>query len=231
MKTTILGLLVLASGIFPKTLSAHEHTQSSVVDLTVSLFNDAGVEPSVWLQAQGRATEIMRRSGISLTWLDCGSPVSPMPDPNCSAISYPTHLSVRVVPKVSPVKGHIFGQTFQDAAGEGNYATTVPAGELLGCVVAHELGHLLLGTASHSSTGLMSAVWQDPELQQVVRGNLFFSGGEGERMRSRYAVAGARLRKLSEPRVFEFGKVIPSSAKPHYRAALLVAAPEPSFKF
>jgi hypothetical protein len=220
MKTTILlGLLVLASGSFPKTLSAHEHRQSSVVNLTVSVFNDAGVEPSVWFQAQGRATEIMRRSGISLTWLDCGSPVSRMPDPNCSAISYPAHLSVRVVPKISPVKGHIFGQTFQDAAGEGNYAlvyypsikafraaTTVPVGELLGCVVVHELGHLLLGTASHSSTGLMSAVWQDPELQQVVRGNLFFSDGEGERMRSRYAAAGARLRKLSEPRYSSSGK-------------------------
>jgi hypothetical protein len=219
MKATILGLLVLASGIFPKTLSADEHAQSSALDLTVSVFNDAGVEQSVWLQAQGRATEIMRRSGISLTWLDCGSPVSRMPDPNCSAISYPTHLSVRLVPKVSPVKGDIFGQSFQDAAGEGNYvlvyyasvkafraATTVPAGELLGCVVAHELGHLLLGTASHSSTGLMSAVWQDPELRLVVRGNLLFTGDEGERMRFRFASATARLRKLSEPRYSSSGR-------------------------
>jgi hypothetical protein len=219
MKTAILGLLVLASGFFAKTLSAHERTQSSVVILTVSVFNDAGVEPSVWLQAQGRATEIMRRSGISLIWLDCGSPVRRMPDPNCSAISYPTHLSVRVVPKISPVKGHIFGQTFQDAAGEGNYVlvyyagiqafratTAVPAGELLGCVVAHELGHLLLGSASHSPTGLMSAVWQDPELQQAVRGSLFFTGDEGERIRFRFTAATARLRKLSEPRYSSSGK-------------------------
>ena len=219
MKTAILGLLVLASGILPKTLSAHEHTQSSVVNLTVSVFNDAGVEQSVWLQAQGRATEIMRRSGISLTWLDCGFPASGKPDPNCGAISYPAHLSVRVVPKVSPVKGDILGQSFQDAAGEGNYvlayyagikafraATTLPAGELLGCVIAHELGHLLLGTASHSPTGLMSARWQDPELQQAVRGNLFFTGDEGERIRFRFAAATARLRKLSEPRHSSSGK-------------------------
>jgi hypothetical protein len=149
-----------------------------------------------------------------------------------------------VVPKISPLKGHIFGQTFQDAAGEGNYVlvyyasikafravTPVPAGELLGCVVAHELGHLLLGTASHSSTGLMSAVWQDPELQQVVRGNLFFSLGQGERMRSRYAAASARLRKLPEPRYSSSGRLVPTSAKPRYRAALLIAAPEPSCKF
>jgi hypothetical protein len=219
MKTAISGLLLLASGIFPKTLSAQEHIQSSVVNLTVSVFNDAGVEPSVWLQAQGRATEIMRRSGISLTWLDCGFPASGKPDSNCIAISYPRHLSVRVVRKVSPVKGDIFGQSFQDAAGEGNYVlvyyasiqafrapTTVPAGDLLGCVVAHELGHLLLGTASHSLTGLMSAVWQDPELRQAMRGNLFFTGDEGERMRFRFAAASARLRKLSETRYSSSGR-------------------------
>jgi len=214
MKKTILSLLVLAGSVLPQTISAREHAQSSPLSLTVltvSVFNDAGVEPSVWSQAQGRATEIMRRSGISLIWLDCGFPASRMPDANCNSISYPAHLSVRVVAKVSPVKGHIFGQTFQDAAGEGSYVlvyyasikafratTAVPTGELLGCIIAHELGHLLLGTASHSTTGLMSAVWQDPELQQAVRGNLFFTGGEGQRIRFRFAAATARLRKLSE---------------------------------
>jgi len=116
------------------------------------------------------------------------------------------------VAKVSPVKGDIFGQTFQDAAGEGNYvlvyyagikefraATTVPTGELLGCVIAHELGHLLLGTASHSPAGLMSGVWQDAELQQAVRHNLFFTSGEGDRMRFHFAAAIARVQKPSEP--------------------------------
>jgi hypothetical protein len=123
------------------------------------------------------------------------------------------------VPKVSPVKKHIFGQTFQDAAGEGNYvliyyagikafrsATPVPAGELLGCVIAHELGHLLLGTASHSASGLMSAVWQDPELRLAAHGKLLFTGDEGDRIRFRYTAASARLRRLSESMHSSVGK-------------------------
>jgi len=220
MKNATLVLLILAySSSLPRTISAHERSQSSAVSLTVSVFNDAGVEPSVWSQAQNRATEIMRHSGISVIWLDCGFPAGRMPDSNCSAISYPAHLSVRVVAKVSPVKGDIFGQTFQNAAGEGNYvlvyyagiktfraATTVPTGELLGCVIAHELGHLLLGTASHSPAGLMSGVWQDAELQQAVRHNLFFTSSEGDRMRFHFAAAIGRLRKLSEPRYSSSGK-------------------------
>jgi hypothetical protein len=220
MKNATLILLILAyTGSLPPTISAHERSPSSAVSLSVSVFNDAGVERSVWSQARSRATEIMRHSGISLTWLDCGFPASQMPDPNCSQILYPTHLSVRIVAKVSPVKEDIFGQTFQDAAGEGNYvlvyyagikafraATTVPTGELLGCVIAHELGHLLLGTASHSPSGLMSGVWQDGELQQAVRHNLFFTSGQGDRMRLHFAAAIARTQKLSGPQYSISGK-------------------------
>ena len=220
MKNTALVLILVCIG-WPQTISADGGVQYSII-LTVSVFNDAGVEPSVWSQAQSRSTEIMQRSGILLVWLDCGSPANPRPDLNCSAISYPAHLSVRLVPRVSPVKGDIFGQSFQDAAGEGNYvlvyyaglkafrsATAVPTGELLGCVIAHELGHLLLGTASHSATGLMSAVWQDPELRQAMRHKLLFTGDEGERMRFRFASATAGLQELSEARSSGSGKQIP----------------------
>jgi hypothetical protein len=124
-----------------------------------------------------------------------------------------------VVSQFSPAKAGIFGQSFQDAAGEGNYAIVyfaglassnagaiVPAGELLGCVIAHELGHLLLGKDSHSATGLMSAVWQDSELRQAAQGNLFFTAGQGVRMRSQYAAASARLKKSSEPFEASFGE-------------------------
>jgi hypothetical protein len=51
----------------------------------------------------------------------------------------------------------------------------------------------------------MSAVWQDPQLHQAVRGNLLFTGSEGERMRFRFAAA-ARLRRLSEQQPSTSGK-------------------------
>lgn len=219
MKNTLFALSVLFAIFFPQGSVAHEHTEPAGVSLTVSVFNDADVSPSVLSQAQDRAIAIMRRSGVSLTWLDCGTPVSRVPNTGCSAIAFPKHVSVRVVAKVSPIKTDIFGQSFQDATGEGNYAVvyfaglassnagaTVPRGELLGCVIAHELGHLLLGKDSHSATGLMSAVWQDSELRQAAQGNLFFTASQGDRMRSRYAAASARLKKSFEPLRASSGK-------------------------
>jgi hypothetical protein len=192
-------------------IAAREHKEAPTVSLKVSVFNDAGVAASVWSEARKQATSILRESGVSLDWLDCGSPSS-TPDPSlgCSAVSFPSHLSVRVVSRVSPLREHVFGASFQNSMGEGNYAvvyfsaiaasrapTSSFTGELLGAVIAHELGHLLLGVNSHSAFGLMSAVWQRPELQRIASGKLFFSGMEADRIHSRLFAASARVASKS----------------------------------
>lgn len=46
--------------------------------------------------------------------------------------------------------------------------------EILGDAMAHELGHLLLGT-QHSSRGIMKALWTFQDLQLASRGNLRFT--------------------------------------------------------
>lgn len=47
------------------------------------------------------------------------------------------------------------------------------SGEILGDAIAHELGHLLLGTR-HSSQGIMKAPWTFQDLELAGRGNLRF---------------------------------------------------------
>jgi hypothetical protein len=219
MKNMLFAFLIGLTISFPQNVKADGRSDHAAVSLTVSVFNDANVAPLVLSEARDRATEILRHSGITLTWLDCGSPADPMVNPRCRGISFPEHLSVRLVHKFSPLKERIFGQSFQNAAGEGSYvlvyfaalavfkpATAVSTGNLLGCVVAHELGHLLLGNASHSANGLMSAVWQDPELRLAANGDLLFTNNEADRMRFRYIAVSARLRKSSGTQRAHVGK-------------------------
>jgi len=200
------GVLIIAAPL------ATARAEAGSVSLTVSVFNDVGASQSVLSEAQVRATYIMRQAGVSLAWLDCGSPGSRQPSAGCSAISFPQHLSVRLVSRASPAREDAFGQSFQNADGEGSYAIVyfhvlasseaagaVKTGELLGHVVAHELGHLLLGKDSHSATGLMSAVWRVAELHQASRGNLLFTSGQADRIHSRYLSASGRFEKTSEP--------------------------------
>ena len=219
MKNKILGLSLLVVSLAPWSAAAESHHESVPVRLTVSVFNDAGASPSVMSQAQSRASLILRRAGISLVWLDCGTPRNPPPNSGCSDLSFPQHLSVRLVSTPAHASEDTFGQTFQNTSGKGNYALVyfkalassnvigvVHTGELLGFVIAHELGHLLLGRDSHSATGLMSAVWQATELRQASQGILFFTNDQQERIRSRCLTAQAALRKAASTSLTGSGK-------------------------
>jgi hypothetical protein len=211
-KNVLVGLSVIVATLFSTGAFAHERTQPAAINLSVSVFNDASVSPSVLAQAEDTATFVMRQAGVSLSWLDCGARrVSPSAA-GCSAISFPQHFSIRLVSKAAPskvasAKEDIFGQSFQNAAGEGSYAIVnfpslasfratevVRTGDLLGLVIAHELGHLLLGKESHSATGLMCGNWQQPELHQAARGKLLFTHQQSDLIRSRYLAETARLK-------------------------------------
>ena len=54
---------------------------------------------------------------------------------------------------------------------------------ILGYVMAHELGHLLLGVGSHGPTGLMHVPWYKKELDSIAEGSLLFTSPEGVRIR------------------------------------------------
>lgn len=208
MRNAFLALSLPILGFAAQSVAADSNSAASVVRLTISVFNDADASPSVMSQARNRATLILRPAGISLVWLDCGTPANRPPNSACNDLSFPQHLSVRLVSTTGRPSEDTFGQTFQNEEGEGNYALvyfnvlakssvteSVRAGDLLGFVIAHELGHLLLGRDSHSATGLMAPVWQAGEVRMASQGILFFTGDQQERIRLRCLTARAALKK------------------------------------
>jgi hypothetical protein len=210
MRNAVLAVLIVILSFAPQTVAAGTSSEVSVVRLTVSVFNDAGASPSVMSQARNRATLILRRAGISLVWLACRTPGNPPTNSTCSDLSFPQHLSVRLVSTAGRPSEDTFGQTFQNAAGEGNYALvyfnilaassvieSVHAGDLVGLVIAHELGHLLLGRDSHSATGLMAPVWQASEVRMASKGILFFNNDQQDRIRLRCLAAQASFKKTA----------------------------------
>lgn len=179
--------------------------------LTLSVFNDAGLPEKVIHDARDRTEFILLRAGVSLTWIDCAMPTGLIGSSDCSRISYPEHLSVRLVSGSPPASGDTFGQSFLNAEGEGSYAIVYMAavrgstatsflreGDLLGDVIAHEVGHLLLGPNSHGKTGIMNGHWQPPELQLAAKGLLVFTQEEARRIRARYEPAMARSKARAE---------------------------------
>jgi hypothetical protein len=53
--------------------------------------------------------------------------------------------------------------------------------------MAHELGHLLLGSNAHSRQGIMCPDWHGGELQLASTGSLLFSEEQARFMRKRLA--------------------------------------------
>ena len=68
--------------------------------------------------------------------------------------------------------------------------TQKPSPELLGHVIAHEVGHMLMGTFSHAATGLMRAHWTGGEMSELQHHPLHFTASDmdfiGRRLQQQY---------------------------------------------
>jgi len=168
--------------------------------LRVSVFDDAKVGTAVLRKAESEAGRVFRKAHIEVIWLECSQDSLEQTSlGRCTEVSYPAHLHLRVAARSRGVKASTVGMSFQSGDGRGCYAdlfleailklqeeSHVGAAIVLGHAMAHELGHLLLGSNSHSHDGLMRGHWEPGDLTQASRGHLLFSSEESTRMRSRF---------------------------------------------
>jgi hypothetical protein len=150
--------------------------------------------------ARRTASAILGHARIQVDWLECGLPAAVSESVNCSQPLQSTELVVRIV-SATPVGVapglDTLGFAFVDLdTGGGSLATIyadrvgvmalgagIGVAELLGRTIAHEIGHLLLGTNRHAPHGLMRASWTSADLRQNRAIHWLFDGKEGESMR------------------------------------------------
>jgi hypothetical protein len=144
------------------------------LDMTVQACNSAGVEARTLLAAERETSRIFRDAGVTVAWLNCPSSIEPCPEHllaitigNVAPERY-TNTSVGVA--LGEARATIFFPRVREYAKVG-IATDA---QILGHAMAHEMGHLLLGEASHSRFGLMRAQWTADELQRMAMGSLVF---------------------------------------------------------
>jgi hypothetical protein len=106
---------------------------------------------------------------------------------------------VCIVPRAQTLSDIAYGAAFLGSDGRGEYAdvffdsiqrlqdeeTQVSQAQILGYVIAHELGHLLLGSNAHSSLGVMRPHWSRTELQSISMGRLSFTADQGRQIYER----------------------------------------------
>jgi hypothetical protein len=198
--TTKVQLLSLELCLLLPVTATAQPMQATPVVLRVSLFDDAGVGATTLREAAREANRIFQRANIDVIWLQCPQDsLAQTAFGRCSEASFPAHLHLRIALRSHGANKFVVGMSFLSAEGEGCYADLfyepvlelqrenhIGAAIILGHAMAHELGHLLLGTNSHSRYGLMRAQWNRNDLAQAARTNLSFSPEESTRMRSRF---------------------------------------------
>ena len=103
-------------------------------------------------------------------------------------------MSIEAIPNARPLPQH---KRSAGTAAEDQIAVSydrveqicadfnLPRSTLLGHVMAHELGHFLLGKNSHSSDGIMIASFREQDLRRAERGKLLFTKRQAVQMRAR----------------------------------------------
>ena len=164
----------------------------------VRVYDSAGLDAAVKHSAFAAAAQTLAAASVAVRWEHC-DPSARM----CTTPLAPGELVVRIVrspaARWSP-SGLALGDAFVDSGARSGVLATIYADRvlllaatagidgatLLGRAVAHEMGHLLLATNAHATTGLMRPIWSREDLRKGRDADWMFTSQEIAAIRRRY---------------------------------------------
>ena len=181
MRTFLLTALCSAS-----LLTAGQH-------MNVAICNLGGVSESVIAGAKAETELVYSSAGVQIVWQDCDA--FPSPSEQARDPWFIVRLRTDKPPlTVGPASLDVMGKAFveehggymADAYFQAIQATSErhrgDSGVLLGFVMAHELGHLLLG-AGHTPDGVMQSAWGQKQMDALRQRWLRFTAESAGRIR------------------------------------------------
>jgi len=161
--------------------------------ISVRVCNSVHVPDKILDQAKAEATFVLETGGLKVNWLGCSTATMEQ------ALGPWDFVLCLVAFRLSGANRpgqRAMGSTFISNRTEQNYVflhygsitkTARDHGvewqtyQILGYSMAHELGHLLLGS-EHTRRGVMCAVWSSPDLVQMSKREIKFTPEERERI-------------------------------------------------
>src|SRR5215831_20337679 len=190
--------MLLASSAFPIAAKGVQHKQP--VRVRIILCDNTGVESGTLRTARNVASRVIMSATVEIDWIDVGSCDSS--DPSFEPSKWPadSYYLIAILPDVLPnsattdVMGfapvttgryppaYIFYnrvRSFSDLV-QGGIAI------VLGHVIAHEMGHLLLPANAHSKSGIMRPSWDFPQWKEAAAGRLVFTESQVREIRKQF---------------------------------------------
>jgi hypothetical protein len=162
---------------------------------------DAGVTTGDLARALDAARTLFEDAGIGVTWVRCDVAFVERSGDACLAPLAADELAIRFVllpPHIAARSLVTLGDSLIDTQRRtGSLATIyvnrvtqlasqcgIEISTLLGRALAHEVGHLLLGTPAHASAGLMRSSWSQAALRRGNASDWKFTVQDAEALRN-----------------------------------------------
>jgi hypothetical protein len=201
----ILGLFFSASSWAGQ--SSEETSEHEELLITIGVYDYAGMGTASLAAAKRATSRILRNAGVSIAWMTCPDPDTAPWDAGCANLVGPLKIALHILPESKGARllprREVFGLAAEGTDGQFGcdlwvfyeritdptlqVAISLSLPQIVGAVIAHELGHLLLGSHSHSSTGIMRAHWSRGDLAAANLGGLGYSSSECARIRNAVA--------------------------------------------
>lgn len=176
------------------------YAADSIPAFRVHIINLTEATPATITRAEDEAGWILHNAGLNVVWLNCSreqdaaNPADP-----CQQPLGPANVFVRLL-STQARKGFqdsIFGFAVVPALATVYYETAIDLAKtfraegmdvptILGGVMAHEIGHLLLGLDSHSPTGIMQAHWGRKQMRELFKRELLFTGEQSRQIQAEW---------------------------------------------
>src|ERR1700720_1317167 len=177
--------------------------------ITVLVYNYVHVSHATLAAAEREANKILGAAGVQAAWIEClDQPLTLDAKDLCQKGWTAQIPGLRLISGSNkfqdaefastaiPVLSTIYYEKIARRAHRENADAGLPV--FLGCIMAHELGHILLGDPVHSATGIMQAQWGHPQIHQALTGNLLFTRQQATRIQAQTRLL-ASLRPTADP--------------------------------
>ena len=167
--------------------------------VTVRTYNYATIPSEELDAARSEARRIFKRAAITVDWIDCRVPGATTGAPCTEPLLPGRDLMLRLTERTPVNNGRsaALGESMLDREQRSGVLMTIDISPvraiatrsatatptLLGRAIAHEIGHLLLGSGEHPRLGLMRAHWSNDELRGLKPAHWGFSSREAAQMR------------------------------------------------
>jgi hypothetical protein len=200
-----LVFLMTALSIESAPLSASSRCVESRPAVTVQIHDYSRVKPKSMTKAQEIASGVYKRVGIGVEWLavisqndgdtrNAGASEEPRSPASQLTINIVTSSMAKRMGYGSDVIGFVtvppqggmgrVGYVVYDRIKDVAAGAPTSSSDILGLIIAHDIGRLLLGAGSGTSSGVMNRLWQREALGRVDPLALGFSPPEVERLQA-----------------------------------------------